>query len=312
MLKKNKISASQLFCLLILSRLSVEIVFPRTTSAAAVEAISALLISELVRFALALPLIIYSFNGDNVHAAVFRKNRFFGWLGALFASLLMLAASLRTLFFASVFTVKNLVIGGAMWMIFVISVVFAVYAAVMGTEAIVRAGVIVLMAAAAVTVAVIISDIPYMRISSITGAITGVDGSGFDDFLGELVERFLRGGDYLIFAALLPYVDKKTKYSAGKCALLFALFGALFSVLICIVNCLVLREMYGLCEYPFIAASSLSDVAFFKRLDGASASVWVLCAVFRSGALMLAACRAISEVYHAKNRKTAYENGGAV
>lgn len=311
MLKNKKISASQLFCLLLLSRLSVEIVFPRTSSAAAVEEISAVVISELLRFALALPLIVYSFNGDNVHAAVFRKNRFFGWLGALFASLLLVGASVRNLFYASVFTVKNLLIGSTMWIIFITSVVFAVYAAVMGVEAIARAGAVVLMAAAAITVAVMLADIPYMRPEAVIN-INGVSSGGFDDFLNELVERFLRGGDYLIFAALLPYVEKKTKNSAGKCVLLFALFSTLFSVMICVVNCLVLREMYGLCEYPFIAAASLSDVAFFKRLDGAAASVWVLCIVFRSGAMLLAAGKAISDVYRAKSCKPAYENGGAV
>ena len=310
MVKNNRISASQLFCLLLLSRLSVEIVFPRTASAAAVEAISALLISELARFALALPLIIYSFNGDNIHAAVFRKNRFFSWAGALFVSLLLLGASLRTLFYTSGFTVKNLLIGGSMWTIFIISVILAVYAAVMGHEALVRAGVIVLMASALVTVSVMLADIPYMKPSAITGA-----NGGFSEFLDVLVERFLRGGEYLIFAALLPYVDKKTKYSAGKCALFFALFSTLFSILICVVNCLVLREMYGLCEYPFIAASSLSDVAFFKRLDGAAASVWALCAVFRGGAMLLAAGKTISEVYYAKktaNYSPVHENGGTV
>ena len=306
MIKKHKISASQLFCLLILSRLSVEIVFPRTASAAAVEAISALVISELARFALALPLIVYSFNGDNIHRAVSHKNRFFGWVGAMFAALLLTGASLRTLFLTSEFTVKNLLIGGSMWTVFIISVVLAVYAAVMGTESLARAGVIVLMAAALVTVAVMLADIPYMRSTAITG------GGDFNEFLDELVERFLRGGDYLIFAALLPYVDKKTKYSAGKCALLFAMFSTLLSVLLCVVNCLVLREMYGLCEYPFIAAASLSDVAFFKRLDGAAAAVWMLCAVFRSGLMLLAAGKTISEIYHAKSYKPAHENGGAV
>lgn len=306
MVNSKKISASQLFCLLLLSRLSTEIVFPRTASGAAVEAISALLISEILRFALALPLIIYSFNGDNIHAAVFRKNRFLAWTGALAASLLLLAASLRTLFFTSGFTVKNLLIGSSMWTVFIISVALAVYAAVMGTEALSRAGVIVLMAAVVVTAAVMLADIPYMRTTAIMGS------GNFGDLIGELIERLLRGGDYLIFAALLPYTDKKTKYSAGKCALFFALFSTLFSILICAVNCLVLREMYGLCEYPFIAASSLSDVAFFKRLDGASASIWALCAIFRGGAMLLAAGKTISEIYHAGSYRSARENGGMI
>ena len=306
MVKNNKISASQLFCLLIMSRLSAEIVFPRTASAAAVEAISALVITELIRFALALPLIVYSFNGSNIHGAICRKNRFFGWFGGLAAAVLLTAASFRTLFFTAEFTVNNLLIGGVMWTIFVISVILSVYAAAMGTEALARAGVIVLIAAAMLTVTVVLADIPYMRPAAITG------GGDFNEFLDELIERFLRGGDYLIFAALLPYVDRKTHYSAGKSVLLFALFGTLISVLLCIVSCLVLREMYGLSEYPFIAAASLSDIAFFKRLDGAAAAIWMLCAVFRGGLKLLAAGKTISEVYHAKNYDPVRGNGGTV
>lgn len=297
--EKNRISASQLFCILMLSRLSAEIVYPRTQSGAAVEAISALVISELARFALALPLIVYSFKGVNIHRSVTRKNRFFGWCGGLFVAALLVGASFRTLFYTAEFTVKSLLIGGVMWSVFLISTVFAVYAAVMGAEALARAGAIFLAAAGLITAVVILADIPYMKISAVTG------GGDFDEFLGELTERFLRGGDYLIFAALLPYVNKKNSASSGKCALMFGLFSTLTAAGICIVNCLVLRELYGQSRYPFIAAASLADIAFFKRLDGAAAAVWMLCAVFRSGVMLLAAGKTLSEVWNA-----ARESGG--
>lgn len=296
--ERNRISASQLFCILMLSRLSAEIVYPRTQSGAAVEAISALVISELARFALALPLILYSFKGVNIHRAVTLKNRFFGWCGGLFAAVLLVGASFRTLFYTSEFTVKNLLIGGMMWSVFIISAVFAVYAAVMGVEALARTSAIFIIAAALITVTVILADIPYMKTTAITG------GGDFDEFLGELTERFLRGGDYLIFSALLPYVNKKTPASSGKCALMFGLFSTLAAAAVCIVSCLVLRELYGQSQYPFIAAASLSDIAFFKRLDGATAAVWMLCAVFRSGVMLLAAGKTLSEVYNAARQKS--------
>lgn len=304
MVSNNKISVPQLFCVLLLSRLSAEIVYPRTASAAAVEAISALIISELIRFALALPIIVYSFNGNNIHRAVWNKNRFFGWTGALFAAALLVGASLRTLFYSAEFSVKNLLIGGLMWAIFTISAIFAIYAAAMGAEAIARAGAIILIAAALVSITAMLADIPYMRVSAITG------GGDFSSFLNEIFERLMRGGEYLIFAALLPYVEKKKPASAGKGILLFALFSTLAAAFICVFNCLVLREMYGLCEYPFIAASSLSDIAFFKRLDGAAASVWTLCAVFRGGLMLLAAESAIAEVYSAARHKRRQKSEG--
>ena len=72
------ISPSQLFCVLILSRLSAEAVYPRTASATALEAILAVVIAEAVRFLLALPVIIYSWHGNNIHRAVYSKNKALG------------------------------------------------------------------------------------------------------------------------------------------------------------------------------------------------------------------------------------------
>lgn len=293
MLKEHSISASQLFCLLFLCRLSAEIVYPRTVSGTAWEGILALVIAEVVRFILALPVIIYSFKGTNIHRAVYNKNKFFGWCGALFAALLLGAAALRTLFNLSQFAVKNLLNGGASWMIFTISAVFAVYAAVTGVEALARSGAIFLIVAALITLAVILADIPYMQTDGFSAR------GSFSSLLGDTFERVIRGGDYLIFAALLPYVGKKNKSSSGKTALWFAAASLLGGLLINVTSCLVLRDMYGLCEYPHIAAASLSDIAFFKRLDGASAAVWTLCAAFRSGAMLFAAGSAVAEVYRA-------------
>lgn len=279
--------------MLFLCRLSAEIVYPRTVSGTAWEGILALVIAEIVRFILALPVIVYSFKGMNIHRAVYKKNKFFGWCGALFAALLLVGAALRTLFNLSQFTVKNLLNGGAGWMIFVISAVFAVYAAVSGVEALARSGAIFLIAAALITVTVILADIPYMQTDGFSAR------GNFSTLLGDTFERVIRGGDYLIFAALLPYVGKKNKSSSGKTVLWFALASLLGGLFITVTSCLVLRDMYGLCEYPHIAAASLADIAFFKRLDGASAAVWTLCAAFRSGAMLFAAGSAVVEVYRA-------------
>jgi len=285
--------------MLFLCRLSAEIVYPRTAAGTAWEGVIALVIAELVRFVLALPVIIYSFKGTNVHRAVYKKNRFFGWCGALFAALLLVAAALRTLFNSSQFAVKNLLNGGTMWIIFAISAIFAVYAAITGVEALARSGAIFLIAAALITLAVILADIPYMQTDGFSAR------GDFSALLGDTFERVIRGGDYLIFAALLPYVSKKNKSSSGKTALWFAAASLFGGLLITVTSCLILRDMYGLCEFPHIAAASLADIAFFKRLDGASAAVWTLCAAFRSGVMLFAAGSAVVEVYRAGHSQTA-------
>ena len=291
-----KISYSQLFCMLLVSRLSSEIVYPRTSSGTALEAVFALVISEIVRFLLALPLIIYSFNGCNIHRSVYNKNKVLGWLGAVFAALLLIAAALRTMFNLSQFAVKSLLPGGVMWIVFALAAIFAVYSAFMGTEALARAGAVFLIAAAVVTLTVMLADIPFINIRSFDSFRDMGDSSSL---LSDIIERVMRGGDYLIFAAMLPYVSRNRKSELGRTAILFAIFSTIAALLICAFNCLVLRGLYGQTEYPFLASASLSDISLFKRLDGFAAAVWSLCAAFRCGVLLLSAENALIEVYKA-------------
>lgn len=305
-----KISCSQLFCVLMLSRLSAEIVYPRSSSGTPLEAVCAAAISELLRFIVALPIIVYSFKGTNVHRAVYRKNRALGWIGAVFAGLLLLAAALRTLIDLSQFAVKNLIPGGAMWIMFVLGAGFAVYSVVMGTEALARSGTIFLIAAALATIAVMLGDIPYFN----SGSVESLTHLGdWTALVGDVIERTMRGGEYLIFAAMLPYAAHNRKSELGRTVLLFALFSTIVAVGITVMNCLVLREMYGLCKFPFLAAASLSDISLFKRLDGFAAAVWSLGAAFRSGVMALSAVNAVSEVYRAGHTafKNNLERGGA-
>lgn len=305
-----KISTSQLFCVLMLSRLSAEIAYPRSSSGTPLEALAAAALAELLRFVVALPVIIYSFKGNNVHRAVYNKCRALGWTGAAFAGLLLLAAALRTLINLSQFAVKNLIPGGTMWLVFALGAVFAVYSAVMGTEALARSGAIILVAAALITIAVMLGNIPYINARSFESLSRFGDGSSF---VGDVIERAMRGGEYIIFAAMLPYVSHNRKSELGRTAILFAVFSALASLGITVMNCLVLREMYGLCEFPFLAAASLSDISLFKRLDGFAAAVWSLGAVFRSGVMALSAVNAVSEVFRAAHSapKNHFERGEA-
>lgn len=294
--KFPKISTSQLFCILMLSRISSETVYPRTASATALQAVLAVVISEVIRFLLALPLIVYSFKGSNIHRSVYNKNKALGWTGAVFAALLLIAAALRTMFNLSQFAVKNLLIGGVLWVIFALAAIFAVYIALAGTEALARAGAIFLIAAAIVTITVMLGDIPYITRRSFESFTRFGDNSSL---IKDVIERVMRGGDYLIFAALLPYVSRNRKSALGKTGILFAVFSTLAALIICSFNGLVLREMYGECEFPFLAAASLSDISLFKRLDGFAAAVWSLCGAFRSGVMLLCAENAIMEVFRA-------------
>ena len=292
-----KISTSQLFCVLLLSRISAEIIYPNKFSETALETVSVTVISEMIRFLIALPLIIYSFKGGNIHRSVYDKNRFFGWTGAIFSAILLFGAAIRTLLNITRFSVKNLLSGGVMWLIFTLAAAFAVYTAVMGVEALARSGAMFLIAAAIITVVVFVADIPYIHKTSFESFTYFGNTSSL---IPDIIEHVMRGGDYLIFAAMLPYTAKNRKSALGKTVILFAVISLLITLIICAMNCLVLREMYGQCEFPFTAAASLSDISLFKRLDGFAAAVWSLCAAFRVGAMLLSAKMALTEVYYAK------------
>ncbi|MGN0640235.1 MAG: GerAB/ArcD/ProY family transporter [Oscillospiraceae bacterium] len=294
-----KISAAQLFCIMLLSRLTMDVIAPPPVPESPVEALCVIAVTELVRLAIASPLIFYSFRRDNVHRSLYRKNRFLGWLSAVFACVLLVGAAAKTLFHGTDFAYKNLLVGGTAWAVIAAAAAFALYLVYMGVEAAARAGVLFLIAAAIITAAVFLADIPYMQISPMWR------GSGFGTFFKDVLRCFSNGGEYLVFAALLPYVNREKSSSAGNSVLWFALISTVVSAGMCAVNYLILREMYPLAEYPFIASASLADIALFKRLDGICAAVWELCAAFRTGLMLLAAvCVVTSVVRAAREQKS--------
>lgn len=293
-----KISPQQLFCMLMLSRFSAEMVYPRTSAGTASESALALLISEAVRFLLALPVIIYSFEGSNFHRSVWKKNKFFGWAGAIGAAALLVLAAAHTLFNTAQFSVKSIRNGGTLWIMLVIAAAFAIYAAYMGVEALARTSSIVLICAGIVTAAVMLCSIPQIT----TESLAAMDEEGdFTNLIMDVINRLTRGGDYLIFAALLPYVKTEKTTTRARCVLLFALFSAVGTLGVLAMNCLVLRQVYGLCEYPILATASLADIAFFKRLDGLLAAFWVLGAAVRAGLMLVSAKCALRAVIRAQN-----------
>ncbi len=302
----GKISPQQLFCLLMLSRISSEIIYPVTGGYGA-EAVLTLLIAELIRFALALPVMIFALrtkrDTPEFYGAAYSKNKVLGWVVTVFAALLLIAAGARTIIAVTSFAGRSLLPKFSAIIICIIAAAFSIYAAFMGVEAMARAGALFLVAAAVITVAVVLADIPYMRFEEVATDYKGL--------VSDVTNRLFIGGDYLIFAALLPFVSGK-KHAAGRSALFFALFAALAGALLCGFFTLTLREFYGLSEYPFTAAASLSDIALFKRLDGAGAAVWALCAVLRAGVMFFSAWSVIMELVRAlKGESAAKEGEGA-
>lgn len=283
------ISTSQLFCILLLSRISAEIVYPQEMDVPFLDSLIAVLISEAVRFLIALPVILYSRKGSNIHYSSWKKSPAIGWIGAVAGALLLVGASVKTLIHAVNFADMLTEISGAAVMI--AGAVFAIYCAYMGVEAFARSSAIFLVLAGIITVTVYLADIPFMEAVPLRK-------TDFGDLFSETVNRFFRGGDYLIFTALLPYVNKKQPGSAAKTVMIFAGVSTVISVGLSLCSGLVLRGVYA--EYPFTAAASLSDIALFKRLDGVGAAVWSLCALTRSGIMLFSAYAMAKSILIAK------------
>lgn len=288
----HKISAAQLFCILLLMRISAEFVYP-TSGGLGGTGLAAALTAEVIRFVVALPVLIYSFKGRAFYYAIWRRNRFWGWASATGAAALLGGFTARTVIYSADFAQRILLTNTPKILLALLLVGFAVYAAVRGAEAIARAGTLFLAAAAVITLLVILADIPYMQFDrELPDWTTGL-------FITDLIERLTRSGEYLVFAALLPYVresgNAKSGTRSGAAGLWYALGGVLYAVLLCVFFGAVLGEYQSMTEYPLAAAASLSDVVLFKRLDGIASAVWLLAAAFRCGVMLFSLVSILGE-----------------
>lgn len=288
----HKISAAQMFCILLLMRISAELVYP-TSGGFGGTGLAAALTAEVIRFVVALPVLIYSFRGRAFYYAIWRRNRFWGWASATGAAALLGGFTARTVIYSADFAQRILLTNTPKILLALLLVGFAVYAAVRGAEAIARAGALFLAAAAVITLLVILADIPYMQFDrELPDWTTGL-------FITDLIERLTRSGEYLVFAALLPYVresgNAKSGTRSGAAGLWYALGGVLSAVLLCVFFGAVLGEYQSMTEYPLAAAASLSDIVLFKRLDGIASAVWLLAAAFRCGVMLFSLVSILGE-----------------
>ena len=299
----NMISRSQLFCVLILSKLSAAVVFPYSREFSG-TGLLALIAAEAAELLLALPLLIYSVRRGDFYGSLKRKNAVIGVAAGYGAAFLTAFCGARTLVYSAEFAQRTLLGGMSGAVILVLMAMFALYAAFCGAEALSRSGVLILAVAVIVTVAVAIGCIPHIHLRRAAGA-------EYDElFVHQFLERLMSSGEYLILAAMLPHIrEKNGKSGAGATGFLYG-FTALAGVFVIELFCIgVLGEFYTIAEYPLTAAAQLSDVTLFKRLDGFMGAVWSLGAAFRAGALFYSSYNAIKAVSGTK--RASAERSGA-
>ncbi len=279
------ISRYQLFCIMLLSRLSSELIYP-AVGGFSFAGIASAVTAEFLWLILSLPVLIYSHNGDSFFAAAKKKLHFFGYIIAFTAAFAMSYIAARTVIFTGEFAQRTVMGGMSGAVLAVLSGAFAVYTALKGSEAIARSGVLFLVAATVVTLVIVLADIPNIRFREIPAAHFNTE------FLTDVWEQFQRGGEYLVFAALLPY----TKKCGSGTALVYSACAAAGILLIGLFCISVLGEFSNITEYPFNSAAQLADIALFKRLDGLSAAIWSLASGLKAGLLLYSSYAAISAV----------------
>lgn len=284
------ISRYQLFCIMLLSRISSVIVCP-STGGFGFGDISAAATAELIWLLISLPVLIYSYNGNAFFTAIRKKLRFFGCVIAFAAAFAMSYIAVRNVIFTGEFAQRTVMGGMSGAVLAILLGIFSVYSALKSSEAIARSASLFLTAAAVVTVVIIIADIPSIRLRDIPAAQLD------ESFPDDVWEHFQRGGEYLIFAALLPY----TKQCSGGTALIYTASSIIVTTLLSLFGLSVLGEFSSITEYPFASAAQLADIALFKRLDGLCAAVWSLASGMKSGALLFSSYAAINAVLPSKD-----------
>ena len=283
------ISSYQLLCVLLLSRIAAELTFPvaggydATTLAAAA-------LAEVIRFAAALPVLLYSIKGSSFYAAIARKSRIGGWIIGLAVALMVAVFAVNSAIFTAEFAQRTVLSGMSGAVSALLITAFAIYAAVKGAEAIARSSVLILAGAAVITLISVVAATPHMRELTISPEIG-------TDFFSQVYGRLSRGSEYLIFSALLPHIRReKNALSPAGSVVAFCGISMACVLLIQLFGMAVLGEFYALAEYPFTAAAQLSDIALFKRLDGFTAAVWAAAGAMRCAVYLYAEYAIIAAV----------------
>ena len=281
MTDSNKISASQLFCVMLLCSLGGELVYP-FLGGYSTEELLAIVVAAAIRLAAAFPIILYSFCKGSLYGEMYRKSKPLGWVAAITAAVLLIVYASVALANTAEFVERNMLTHQSEWLIIALIAAFAVFCAVSGAEGISRAAVIILVLLVVLIAAVVLTDIPHIDLDRAAPP----ESSG--GIWQSVIKRLLSGGEYLSFAVLLPYISRKSS-AAGKAALFYALTYTLLGVGLYVFYSAVLGELYTLAEHPFIAAAQLADAMLIKRMDGIACAMGALAAAVKCGVLIFCA-----------------------
>lgn len=284
----NKISFSQLACLLFVSRIFAEAHTHFTQqNVYGMQRFTALLLSFVLLLAVSVPLLVFlHFGGEkSAVAAIREKSRILGVLVGALILVQLLSSSLSTLVHLEYYASSTIFTSAPMLLVIIFPVVCALYALRCGIESTARAGAVVFAAFCALIGLVFFSTLRYSDFSRLYPAFADTP----DTLLSDVGEEFSKNAEPLVLLLLCGNVRKKAHRSLW--IYLPAVLAA--TELMNLMYMTVLGHYFDSLIFPFYTLASLSDIVLLQRLDGIDAVVWTMAAIVRLSVFALAAAETV-------------------
>lgn len=279
----NKISFSQLACLLFISRIFAEVHTHFTQqSVYGMQRFTALLLSFVLVMIVSIPLLIFLHYSGGVSAleAIRAKSRILAAAVGVLILVQLLSNSLSTLVHLEYYASSTIFTSAPLLLVIVFPVIGALYALHCGLESTARVGAIVFAAFAALIVLVFFSTLKYSDFSRLYPAFVDTP----DTLVTDVMAEFSKNTEPLLLLVLCGNVRK----DAHRGLFVYLPLTLAVTEVMNLMYMTVLGHYFDSLIFPFYTLASLSDIVILQRLDGIDAVVWTMAAVIRLA--MFAAC----------------------
>ncbi len=279
----NKISWGQMTVLLIITRISAEMIIPGELTRYGSDRFWSLLAAKLAVLMLFLPLIFLTvrFKGDNFLLPAIRRSKILGGALAVIFVVALAASTVETLVNLQLY-VSDVIFDSMLFITGAAAVAAAAfYGALKGFSAISRSSIFALTLFAVLIVLITVTSWENMDVTFLYPSFIR-DGNYFmKSFFSEISSC----SEILVFAVFCKNIRSKPNRSV------FFYLGAVLIILegLNLLYNIILGPYLSALEYPLYYISSLSDIVIFQRLDGIDAVVWVFCGIIKLALLFAAA-----------------------
>ena len=267
---RKEIGTGQLFCLLIVCRLSVALTFPFDSvgSFNNQEWFAAVLFFPILLSVMSFLLFFYNKTGLCPADAAAKTSPFFGKAVSLVFSVFFLLSAAVNLSRFNIFMTSTTGADQSPLFFPLLLIIPSVYAAYKGIEAISRTACIILVIGLVSAAVIILAVIPKFDMLNVLPPRS----SDRKNVARLLMTYFSGTSEAAAFAVMLPKARGKKRFlpAAFSAAVAFGMFAIFFSV------SAVFGELAEFENFPFFALADIAELGELKRLSALHASTWIL------------------------------------